>query len=143
MSHDQPEPPAGPIIEPCAGGIVFDAARRLLVIHRGTPPALGRWSVPGGRCRPGEASADACVREVREETGVTVSVTRLVGRVERARPAGGSYVIDDFLCTAVGGVVRAGDDAADARWVTRVELAALQLVPGLWDALDGWGQLPD
>ena len=129
-------------VEPCAGAIVFDAAGRLLVIERGRPPAQGRWSVPGGRCRPGEPTADACVREVREETGLTVSVTRLAGQVERDRPGGGTYLIDDFVCSLVGGELRAGDDAAAARWVDRSELATLPLSPGLWDALDAWGVLP-
>ncbi len=132
-----------PLIEPCAGGIVFDAAGRLLVIERGQPPAQGRWSIPGGRCRIDETTADACVREVREETGLTVTVERLAGQVERDRPSGGIYLIDDFVCHLVGGELRAGDDAADARWVSRRELATLPLSPGLWDALAGWGALPD
>jgi ADP-ribose pyrophosphatase YjhB (NUDIX family) len=134
---------AGGPVEPCAGGIVFDARRRLLVIERGRPPAQGRWSVPGGRCRPGETTAEACVRELREETGLDVAVVRLAGRVERDRPGGGTYLIDDFVCRLVGdGTLRAGDDAADARWVTQAELAELPLSPGLWEALAGWNVLP-
>ncbi|MGI8679485.1 MAG: NUDIX hydrolase [Jatrophihabitans sp.] len=130
---------------PCAGGIVFDSARRLLLIERGQEPALGSWSVPGGRCRPGEPAVDTCVREVAEETGLAVEVLRFVGRVERDAPGGGVYVIDDFECRlrASADQLRAGDDAAAARWVTRAELATLILVPGLLDALREWGVLPD
>jgi ADP-ribose pyrophosphatase YjhB (NUDIX family) len=128
---------------PCAGGIVHDGAGRLLVIRRGQPPSAGSWSVPGGRCRPGEAAAAACVREVAEETGFEVAVVRRAGRVERAAPGGGVYVIDDFVCTLQGGELRAGDDAIDARWVTRAELVELDLVPDLFATLDGWGVLPD
>jgi 8-oxo-dGTP diphosphatase len=127
---------------PCAAGIVHDQAGRLLLIRRGQPPAAGSWSVPGGRCRPGESPADACVREVAEETALEVAVVRLAGRVERAAPGGGVYVIDDFVCRVVGGDLRAGDDAADARWVSRDELAALELAPGLYAALDEWRLLP-
>jgi ADP-ribose pyrophosphatase YjhB (NUDIX family) len=128
--------------QPCAGGIVHDAQQRLLLIRRGRPPSAGSWSIPGGRCLPGETAAAACVREVAEETGLQVAVQRLAGRVERAAPAGGVYVIDDFVCRLLGGRLRAGDDATDARWVTRQELADLPLVPGLRDALDEWGALP-
>jgi 8-oxo-dGTP diphosphatase len=129
--------------QPCAGGIVFDEDRRLLLIRRGRPPAQGSWSVPGGRCRPGEPPAQACVRELAEETGLDVEVLSWAGRVERAAPGGGVYVIDDFVCAVHGGTLRAGDDADDARWVSRAELAGLELSPGLLEALTGWGCLPD
>jgi ADP-ribose pyrophosphatase YjhB (NUDIX family) len=124
---------------------VLDGRGRLLVIRRGQAPSAGLWSVPGGRCRPDEAPDDACVREVAEETGVAVRVLRLAGQVERDAPDGDVYVIDDFVCALAGGPAAApvaGDDADDARWVTRAELAALELVPGLWDCLVGWGVLP-
>lgn len=127
----------------CAGAIVHDPDRRLLVIKRGQPPSAGAWSVPGGRCRAGESAADACVREAAEETGLAVAVLRRAGRVERAAPGIGVYVIDDFVCRLVGGRLRAGDDAAAARWVTRAEFAGLELAPGLWAALQEWALLPD
>lgn len=134
-------------VQLCAGGIVFDAARRILLIERGQPPAQGTWSVPGGRCRSGEPAAAACVRELGEETGLVVEVVRFVGRVERDAPHGGVYLIDDFECRLRDDVLtsrlRAGDDAADARWVTRGELATLVLAPGLLDALATWKMLPD
>jgi 8-oxo-dGTP diphosphatase len=126
----------------CAGGIVHDAAQRVLLIRRGQEPSAGTWSVPGGRCLPGEGAAAACVREVLEETGLQVEVVRLAGQVERRAASGVVYVIDDFVCTVVGGTLAAGDDALDARWCTRAELAELELAPGLWDALAEWGVLP-
>jgi ADP-ribose pyrophosphatase YjhB (NUDIX family) len=127
---------------PCAGAIVLDASGRLLLVRRGRPPAQGRWSLPGGRVEPGETPAQAAVREVREETGLDVVVSRLVGSVRRPGPAGSVYLIDDFACTVRGGVLRAGDDADDARWVTAAELAALPLSDGLLEALTGWQVLP-
>jgi 8-oxo-dGTP diphosphatase len=129
--------------QPCAGGIVFDDAGRLLVIRRGQPPAAGSWSVPGGRCLDGESAAAACVREVAEETGLRVTVLRHAGTVERAAPAGGTFVIDDFVCRVVSGDLAAGDDAADARWATRAQLRQLALVPQLYETLQAWGLLPD
>lgn len=128
--------------QPCAGGIVRDAAGRVLLVQRGKAPSAGSWSVPGGRCLPGESTASACVREVAEETGLTVEVVRLAGTVERAAPDGGVYVIDDFVCRVVGGMLTAGDDATEARWVSRAELAELDLVPGLIEALAEWDVLP-
>jgi ADP-ribose pyrophosphatase YjhB (NUDIX family) len=128
--------------QPCAGGIVLDQASRLLLIRRGQEPSLGRWSVPGGRCLPGETHEQACVREVHEETGLVVAVREAVGRIERDGPGGVVYDIVDFRCELRGGRLRAGDDATDARWVTRAELAELELAPGLLDCLAEWGLLP-
>jgi 8-oxo-dGTP diphosphatase len=128
---------------PCAGAVVLDGQRRLLVIQRGTEPSAGRWSIPGGRCLPGESREDACVREAAEETGVAVRVLRHAGDVVRDGPGGVVYDISDYACTPTGGELAAGDDAADARWVTAAELGELPLVPGLLECLAAWDLLPD
>ena len=127
---------------PCAGAIVVDGEGRLLLIRRGREPGRGLWSLPGGRCEPGEDAAAAAVRETYEETGLAVAADRLVGRVERPGPGGVTYVIDDLACTVTGGTLRAGDDADETRWVGPAELAALPVTDGLLDALSGWGVLP-
>ena len=127
---------------PCAGAVVHDAAGRLLLIRRGREPGRGLWSLPGGRCEPGESAAETAVREVREETGLDVAAGPLVGRVERAGLGGVVYVIDDFACTVLGGELAPGDDADDVRWVDAAGLALLPLSEGLLDALTGWDVLP-
>ena len=48
------------------GGVVHDAAGRLLVVRRGRPPHAGLWSIPGGRVEPGEDDATAVARELAE-----------------------------------------------------------------------------
>jgi 8-oxo-dGTP diphosphatase len=127
----------------CAGGIVFDGNRRLLMIRRANPPSAGMWSVPGGKSRPGESAEHTCVREVREETGLTVAVVSYAGRVLRDGPDGVIFEIDDYVCALLGGDLRAADDASDARWVTYAELTQLPLAPGLLAALTEWNTLPD
>jgi len=124
---------------PCAGAIVRDYAGRLLLIRRGQEPGRGLWSLPGGRCEPGEDAATAAVREAYEETGLVVAAGALVGRVERPGPGGVTYVIDDLACAVTGGTLRAGDDADDVRWVGPAELATLPVTDGLLDALTRWG----
>jgi ADP-ribose pyrophosphatase YjhB (NUDIX family) len=103
------------------GGVVLDGDRVLLV-KRALPPRQGEWSLPGGQLELGEALVEGVQREVREETGLEVAVGPIVEVFDRVhRDDAGRiryhFVIVDFLCTAVGGRLRAGDDAADARWV--------------------------
>ncbi len=115
--------------EICVGAI----ARRgdaLLLIERGRGAAVGEWSIPGGRVEFGETLAEAARREVAEETGLVVVVGEVVGWVERIS-AEHHFVIVDFSVTVIGGTLRAGDDAADARWVAVNDLHSVTLVGGL------------
>jgi len=115
---------------PCVGGLVYDTDGRILLVRRANEP--GR-----GHVEAGESDFEAVVREMREETGLTVEPGRLVGRVQRGR-----LTIADYRCTVTGGELRAGDDALDARWCDAADLAALPLVDELLETLTGWGALP-
>jgi ADP-ribose pyrophosphatase YjhB (NUDIX family) len=55
---------------------IFDHEGRILLTRRADN---GQWCLPGGRMESGESAAEACEREVLEETGLRVRVKRLVG----------------------------------------------------------------
>jgi len=106
------------------GVVVVDGS--ILLIRRAFPPFKGGWALPGGSVDVGETVEEAVVREVCEETGLEVEVKELIGVYsDPARDSRGHTVAVAFLCGVLGGKIRAGDDAADARFFTLDELPEL------------------
>jgi ADP-ribose pyrophosphatase YjhB (NUDIX family) len=56
---------------------IFDRDRRALCVRQNYGERL--WTTPGGRLEPNEAPLDGLMREVREEIGVEIRITALVG----------------------------------------------------------------
>jgi len=113
------------------GAIIIDGDRVVLV-KRGRPPLMGKWSLPGGLLEIGETLRTCAEREVREETGLTVEIGELLGVFDRVVPdADGHiqyhYVLIDFLCRRITGELCAGDDADEVRWFAAQDLLALGL----------------
>jgi 8-oxo-dGTP diphosphatase len=114
--------PRAPLVG--VGAVVVETGRVLLV-RRGNEPMKGHWSLPGGLVEVGESLTDGVIREVREETGLTVKPLGLVELLDRIYREGERvqyhYVIADYLCRVVGGTLEAASDAAAVRWVERAE----------------------
>ena len=126
---------------------------RILLIQR---EDFRVWGLPGGDVDPGESLARAAAREAREETGLTVALTRLVGMyslvgndhtlvtaVFAARPAGGHLAPDPREISGVGWF--SGDDPPpDLMWWHRQRIAdALAGVTGaVWRQEGGWPFTP-
>ena len=86
------------------GAIVFDANDEILLIKR----ANGRWSYPGGFCDVGCSPAENVVREVREETGLSISPLPLIALTDSLKlgsPARHLYSVL-FYCRLGGGEIR-------------------------------------
>jgi 8-oxo-dGTP diphosphatase len=109
-----------------AVGVVCLRDGQVLLIRRGRPPRQGEWSLPGGRIEPGERTAEAALRELREETGVEARITGLLDVVDGIFPeVGRHYVLIDFAAEWVSGEPVAGDDALEARFVDLDQVEAL------------------
>jgi ADP-ribose pyrophosphatase len=113
------------------GAIVFKDGKVLLV-RRGKPPARDLWAIPGGSVEICETLQRAAEREIYEETGITIQAQEPIftfDYIERDESgcARFHYVIIDLTAEYVAGELRAGDDAAEARWVSSQEIAGLKI----------------
>jgi 8-oxo-dGTP diphosphatase len=135
--------PSPPVPAVAVGLIARDQAGRLLLIRRGKPPARGTWSVPGGRVEPGETLAQAAVRELAEETGLTARVGAVAGVVERIGEGFHYVIVDLFAELDDVAALAAASDADDARLAAPDELAGIDLTPGLAEFLASVGCWPD
>ena len=121
--------PNQPVV--AVGAIVF-RNNRVLLVRRGQAPSYDLWAIPGGRVEIGETLQEAAEREILEETGITIQARKPVYTFDYIERDGSElprfhYVIVDLIADYVRGETRAGDDAADARWVSAEELAGLKV----------------
>lgn len=113
-------------------GAVIVERGRVVLVKRAHEPLKGEWSLPGGSVEVGETLADAVAREVLEETGLRVRVGSLIEVIDRVhRSSDGRveyhFVLLDYRCTVVSGVLTHGSDAADACWASRDDLSHYKL----------------
>ena len=138
---DDPLAPKANSLVPTVTVAVRDALGRLLVVHKIDHDS---WALPGGAVDLGESVAGAAVREVAEETGVTVEVTGLVGIYSDPRHV---MAYDDgevrqqfSICLSarhVEGEPRPdGTEVRAARWVEPAEFAGLKMHSSMRSRID-------
>ena len=113
------------------GAIVFKN-NKVLLVRRGKPPARDLWAIPGGSVEVCETLQRAAEREIFEETGITIQALEPVFTFDYIEQdefgcARFHYVIIDLQADYVKGEPKAGDDAAEARWVSSQEIANLKV----------------
>ena len=104
---------AGPETPKLMVDVVIPSEAGVVLIRRGSDPFEGQWALPGGFVDVGETVREAAVREVAEETGLAIEVSRLVGVYsEPDRDPRGHNVSVVFLARVLGGQMQSASDAA-------------------------------
>ena len=95
---------------------------KILLVRRAIKPALGLWTVPGGFVNAWEDPAKAAARECSEETGLTVSPSKLLDLVPSHEYPGGAGFVIFYRGQVTSGEMQAGDDADAVGWFGPDEL---------------------
>jgi 8-oxo-dGTP diphosphatase len=109
---------------------------KVLVVRRARKPALNLYTLPGGAVEAGETLHQAVIREVREETQLSIEPVALAGNREVImRDAQGRverhFVILCFAARWLAGELVLNEELDDARWLAPPELAGLKTTEGL------------
>jgi ADP-ribose pyrophosphatase YjhB (NUDIX family) len=97
--------------------------KKFLLIKRGIPPKKGMWGSPSGFVESGETPEEACLRELREETGISGEIVKLIGVVRREdKEIYGDMLMVKYLVKVSGGELTPGDEVEDARFFDIAEL---------------------
>lgn len=110
---------------PCAEAIVVDPDGRVLLGRRAKAPMQGRWEIPGGFVDRGEHSAEAAVRELREEMGIDIVLTGLVGTYLETASNGECLAITAYTARTESSEVRPDPaEVSEWAWVSPTDFPA-------------------
>ena len=133
--YNDPDAPKANSLVPSVTAIVPDQDGAILMVHK-TDNDL--WALPGGGMDVGESMADAVVREVKEETGIDVEVTGVVGIYTNPNHV---MAYDDgevrqqcsicFTTRLLGGTLAISSETKEVRFVALTDLAALNIHPSM------------
>lgn len=117
IKNDEPCPSCGRFAN---RGVSIDAIivknDKILLVQRGVEPFKGYWATPGGYVSWDESTEDAVKREVKEETNLEVTETRLVGVYSSPTRHPKQVINLVYLTKIKDGEIKHGDDAVDAKW---------------------------
>ncbi len=114
-------------------GVIFDSTKtKMLLTQRADN---GQWCLPGGRMESGESASECCVREVLEETGLVVTVERLVGvystpnhiteYIDGNRKQGVDIIFETQI---INGDVQISEETTDVGYFSKEETKLIDIV---------------
>ncbi|MDZ4762982.1 MAG: GNAT family N-acetyltransferase [Chloroflexota bacterium] len=113
-------------VNPIPGvGIVIEMDGGVVLIQRANPPHRGRWALPSGYIEADESAEEGAIREAEEETGLKVEIIEMAGINSFPEGPPQSGIMIFYRARPIGGTLKAGDDAAEARVFQPADLPLL------------------
>ena len=133
--YNDPDAPAANSVVPSTTAVVIDEHDRIVLIRRRDNDL---WALPGGGMELGESIVDTAVREVKEETGLDVEVTGLIGVYTDPRHVmaytDGEVRQQFSLCFTtrlLGGDLMADSESTDIAWTPSQDIPSLKMHPSM------------
>ena len=126
--------------KPCASVLPLKDGKVLLA-KRGREPFIGAYDIIGGFMEPDELPEAAAIREAKEETGLDVQITKLLGMYVDRYGTDGDYTLNiHYIGEITGGEMKPMDDVAALEWVP---IADVPLDDGFQNTRDGLRDLKE
>ncbi|MDI2588817.1 NUDIX hydrolase [Psychrobacillus sp. NEAU-3TGS] len=117
------------------GGIVEDEQGNILLVKT----HHGGWVFPGGQVEVGENLMDALIREIKEESGIDVAVSKLIGVYSNTGihkfydgvtdvP---TKLMMDFICKPLGGELATSEETSDSQWIAQEKVLDFLTAPAI------------
>lgn len=109
--------------------LIEDTSTNKVVLQYRSPERYKKWSgyaFPGGHIEEGESIAESVIREVYEETGLTITAPKLVAVKDWKPDEGGRYIVFCYKATRFSGQLRSSEEG-EVSWVEKDQLEKLDL----------------
>ena len=109
--------------------LIEDTSKNKVVLQYRSPERYKKWSgyaFPGGHIEEGESLVESVIREVYEETGLTIADPKLVAVKDWEPDEGGRYIVFCYKATKFTGQLRSSDEG-EVSWVEKDQLEKLDL----------------
>lgn len=109
--------------------LIEDTSTNKVVLQYRSPERYKKWSgyaFPGGHIEEGESIAESVIREVYEETGLTITAPKLVAVKDWKPDEGGRYIVFCYKATRFSGQLRSSEEG-EVSWVEKDQLEQLDL----------------
>ena len=109
--------------------MVEDLENGKVVLQYRSPERYKKWSgyaFPGGHIEEGESLVESVIREVYEETGLTITAPKLVAVKDWSLDDGGRYIVFCYKATRFSGQLRSSEEG-EVSWVEKDQLEQLDL----------------
>ena len=107
--------------------LIEDTSTNKVVLQYRSPERYKKWSgyaFPGGHIEEGESIAESVIREVYEETGLTITAPKLVAVKDWKPDEGGRYIVFCYKATRFSGQLRSSEEG-EVSWVEKDQLEKL------------------